>query len=152
MVVQQVVRVRDFKPEDMEKVLEIEREAFKDPYPRSLLEHIHNLHPDGFMIAEIDGKVVGYVIGVMRWGGTGHILAVAVSPPYRRREVGSSLMINMMDRLQRKGASRIRIEVRASNNAAQNFYRKLNFEQRRIVPGYYSDGEAAILMQYTFSG
>ncbi|KXB09638.1 hypothetical protein AKJ35_00515 [candidate division MSBL1 archaeon SCGC-AAA833F18] len=145
------MRVRDFKPEDMERVLEIEHESFKDPYPRSLLEHIHNLHPDGFMIAEINDEIVGYIIGVMRWGGTGHVLAVAVSPPYRRRGVGKSLMVNMMDRLQRKGASRIRIEVRASNTVAQSFYQKLNFRQRRIVPSYYSDGEAAILMQYTFS-
>lgn len=152
MVVQQIIQIRDFEPGDMGKILEIERGAFKDPYPRSLLEHIHNLHPDGFMVAEIGGEVVGYIIGVMRWGGTGHVLAVAVSPPYRRRGVGSSLMINMMDRLRRKGANSIRIEVRASNKAAQSFYRKLNFKQRKMVPGYYSDGEAAILMHYKFSG
>ncbi|MBS3815032.1 MAG: ribosomal protein S18-alanine N-acetyltransferase [Hadesarchaea archaeon] len=147
MVAQEIIQVRDFKPSDMRKVMEIEHEAFKDPYPRSLLEHIRELHPDGFMVAEINGEIVGYIIGVMRWGGEGHILAVAVAPLYRRKGVGTSLMVNMMERLRREGANSIRIEARASNEGAQEFYRKLNFKERKLVPSYYSDGEAAVLMR-----
>lgn len=151
MVVRQIVKTRDFRPEDMREVLEIEYEAFNDPYPQNLLEHIYDVHSDGFMVAEINNEVVGYIIGIMRWCGMGHILAIAVSSNYRRKSVGSSLMINMMDRLRRKGATYIRIEVRASNVSALKFYHNLSFRERKIIPNYYTDGEAAILMQYTFS-
>ncbi len=150
MVTQQIIRVRDLKRGDMRAILDIEHRSFKDPYPLSLLNHLYNLHPDGFLGAELDGKVVGYVIGVVRWGATGHVLAIAVDPPYRRHGVGVALIVNMLDRLREKGARQVRLEVRESNRAAQQFYQSLGFTQREIVPGYYADGEAAIVMSYGF--
>ncbi len=150
MVAQQVIRVRDLKRGDMAAILDIEYRSFKDPYPLSLLNHLYSLHPDGFLVAELNEKVVGYVIGVVRWGATGHVLAIAVDPPYRRHGVGSALIVNMLNRLHEKGAKEVRLEVRVSNKVAQQFYQKLGFIQREIVPGYYSDGEPAIVMFYRF--
>ena len=150
MVTQQIIRIRDLKPGDMKAILDIEYRSFKDPYPLSLLNHLYNLHPDGFLVAELGEKVVGYVIGVVRWGSTGHVLAIAVDPAYRRHGVGSALIVNMLNRLREKGAKQVRLEVRVSNQVAQQFYQKLGFIQREIVPAYYSDGEAAIVMVYSF--
>lgn len=134
----------------MASILDIEHRSFKDPYPLSLLNHLYNLHPDGFLVAELGEKVVGYVIGVIRWGATGHVLAIAVDPPYRRHGVGSALIVNMLNRLHEKGAKEVRLEVRASNRVAQQFYKRLGFTEREIVPLYYADGEPAIVMVYKF--
>ncbi len=148
MVTQQIIRVRDLRLEDMQAVLNIEYKCFKDPYPPSLLNHLYSLYPDGFLVAELDGKVVGYVIAVVRWGATGHVLAIGVDSPHRRHGVGSALMVNALDRLRRKGARHVRLEVRASNRAAQDFYLRLGFNQREVVPNYYADGEAGVVMTY----
>lgn len=150
MVAQKIIHIRDIRPEDLRSVYEIAQDSFKDPYPLRLLRHIRDTNPEGFLVAEIGGEIVGYLIGVLRWGDIGHILAIAVDESYRREGVGSALMINVLDRLKRKGASRVKLEVRASNELAQKFYDKMGFESREMVPAYYSDGEAAISMEYRF--
>ncbi len=38
------------------------------------------------------------------------------------------------------------LEVRASNEPAVRLYKKMEFEIRRTLRGYYSDGEDAYLM------
>lgn len=150
MVAQEIIHIRDVRSEDLRSVHRIAQDSFKDPYPLRLLRHIHNTHPKGFLVAEIGGEIVGYLIGIVRWGNIGHVLAIAVDESYRREGVGSALMINALDRLKRNGASRIKLEVRASNKTAQEFYDSLGFESREVIPTYYSDGEAAISVEYKF--
>lgn len=135
----------------MESIYRIAQESFKDPYSLRLLKHIRTTNPEGFLAAEIGDKVVGYTIGILRWDSLGHILAIAVDKNYRREGVGSALIINVLDHLKKKGADRVRLEVRLNNEPAQNFYDKIGFESRKTVPGYYSDGEAAISMEYKFN-
>jgi ribosomal-protein-alanine N-acetyltransferase len=148
MVAQRLVRIRDVTPKDMQAILSIEYKCFKDPYPLSLLNRLHAMHPDGFLVAEADGKLVGYVIGVIRWGTTGHILAIGIDPLYRRQEIGSALMEHIISRLRARGAKLVRLEVRKSNREAQQFYLKLGFGEREELPYYYEDGEAAVAMDY----
>lgn len=152
MAVQRLVRIRDVKSKDMQAILTIEYRCFKDPYPLSLLNRLHAMHPDGFLVAEADGKIVGYVIGVLRWGATGHILAIATDPPYQRQSIASALMEHIINRLRAKGAKLVRLEVRKSNAGAQQFYLKLGFRQQGEVPYYYEDGEAAVTMDYKLEG
>ncbi|MDI6820277.1 MAG: ribosomal protein S18-alanine N-acetyltransferase [Candidatus Hodarchaeaceae archaeon] len=148
---QQLIKIRDLKREgDMQAILDIEYRCFPDPYPLSLLNRLREMHPDGFLVAELDGEVVGYIIGVIRWGASGHILAIAVDPPYRRRGIGSALIVNMLDRLKAKGAKGVRLEVRKSNFAARQFYLGLGFNEREEIPYYYEDGEAAVVMTYGY--
>jgi len=142
------VRIRDVKSKDMQAILTIEYKCFKDPYPLSLLNRLHAMHPDGFLVAEAEGKIVGYVIGVLRWGATGHILAIATDPTYQRQSIASALMEHIINRLRAKGAKLVRLEVRKSNAGAQQFYLKLGFRQQGEVPYYYEDGEAAVTMDY----
>ncbi len=146
------MRIRDVKSKDMQAILTIEYKCFKDPYPLSLLNRLHAMHPDGFLVAEAEGKIVGYVIGVLRWGATGHILAIATDPPYQRQSIASALMGHIINRLRAKGAKLVRLEVRKSNAGAQQFYLKLGFRQQGEVPYYYEDGEAAVTMDYKLEG
>ncbi|KXA90575.1 hypothetical protein AKJ62_00435 [candidate division MSBL1 archaeon SCGC-AAA259D14] len=148
MVTQKIISVRDVEPEDLPIIHEIAEESFKDPYPLSLLKHIYETKPEGFMAAEIGGEIVGYLIGLVRWGDVGHILAIAVDELHREKGVGSALLINAIDRLKNNGANRIRLEVRVSNEIAQEFYGKIGFKPRKVVPAYYSDGEDAVSMEY----
>ncbi|MBA7597376.1 [Ribosomal protein S18]-alanine N-acetyltransferase [subsurface metagenome] len=148
MVTQMPVRIRDLTPTDMQAILSIEYKCFKDPYPLSLLNHLYTRHPDGFLLAETDGKVVGYVIGVTRWETMGHILAIGVDPPYQKQNIGSTLMEQIIGRLRVKGMKLVRLEVRKSNVGAQRFYLKLGFRQWGEIPYYYEDGETAVVMDY----
>ncbi len=139
--------VREAREDDLKEVLDIEYKCFPDPYPLELLYRLRSLYSDMFLVAEVEDKVVGYVIGAIKWFRTGHILAIAVDPPYQGRGIGSKLMEEIMQRFQLKGARIARLEVRKSNVMAQNFYRKLGFAERFEVPFYYEDGETAIAME-----
>jgi len=141
-----IIRVRSAKPYDMSTVLDIEKFCFPDPYPMSLLSRLYINNPEGFLVAEVDGKVVGYLIGTLRWGASGHIMAIGVYPEYRKRGVGTALMVQILDILHMRGARNVRLEVRKSNDAAQLFYQKLGFRLGEKIPHYYEDGEAAIVM------
>ncbi len=150
MVAQRLVRIRDATSDDLQAILCIEYKCFKDPYPLGLLNRLRVMHPDGFLVAETDGKVVGYVIGVIRWGATGHVLAIGIDPLFRRQRVGTTLMKHVMDRLMAKGARLIRLESRKSNIEAQQFYYKLSFKRMEEIPYYYEDGETAVVMELYF--
>ncbi len=148
MVAQRLVRIREVTSRDMQAILSIEYKCFKDPYPLGLLNRLHSMHPGTFLVAETDGKVVGYVIGALRWGETGHVLAIGIDPTYRRQQVGSALVKHVMDRLRAEGAKHVRLEVRKSNTEAQQFYLKLGFKERGEIPYYYEDGETAVAMEH----
>ena len=147
-MVQEFIHVREVEQSDLLTVYQIARNSFKDPYPLKLLRHIYKTNSEGFLVAEINDEVVGYLIGVVRWGSVGHVLAIAVKEPYRRRRVGSSLMINAFSRFREQGAKKVELEARVSNEGAQDFYKRLGFESKEIVPAYYSDGEAAVSMEH----
>jgi len=140
-------QVREVLEKDLSEILEVEYRCFPDPYPISLLYRLMLMHRDTFLVAEVEKRVVGYVIGALRWGSTGHILAIGVGPEYRRRGIGSALMAEVIGRLREKGARLIRLEVRKSNLPAQMFYTELGFRKMEEIPYYYEDGETAIAME-----
>lgn len=140
-------KIREATPKDLQEVLELEYRCFPDPYPLSLLNRLRSMYPDTFLVVEHGGRIVGYVIAALRWGNVGHILAIGVDPPLRRRGMGSALIKETLTRFRRKGAGMVRLEVRKSNLVAQQFYRKLGFIDRFDIPYYYEDGESAITME-----
>jgi len=143
-----VVLVRGLKPDDMRAILDIENRCFPDPYPLSLLQRLYATNPYGFLVAELDGKVVGYAIGAVRWGASGHLMAIGVYPEYRRQGIGTALIVHMIDILRARGAKNVALEVRKSNTVAQRFYLKLGFKLGEEIPHYYEDGEIAVVMHH----
>lgn len=144
------LRVINLREGDLQEVMELGYKCFPDPYPMGLLEQLYKSDPSGFMGVRIDGKLVGYLICTMRWGGVGHILSVAVDPGYRRRGVGRALIQKALERLRKEGATAVRLEARKSNLGARAFYTALGFKEERELPHYYEDGETAVLMWYTY--
>ncbi|GIW53511.1 MAG: hypothetical protein KatS3mg081_2866 [Gemmatimonadales bacterium] len=80
--------------------------------------------------------MVGYVFARVA-GGEAEVLNLAVDPEHRLRGVGRSLLEQIIDRVARRGASLLFLEVRASNTEAQAFYRKMGFRQVGRRPNYY---------------
>ncbi len=144
-------RVVNLEERDLPEVMEIGYKCFPDPYPLPLLEQLYRSDPSGFLGVKIGGKLVGYLICTMRWGGVGHILSIAVDPQYRRRGIGRALILKALERLRGRGATAVRLEARKSNTGARAFYASLGFREERELPHYYEDGETAVLMWYTFS-
>jgi ribosomal-protein-alanine N-acetyltransferase len=138
--------IREFKRPDIKRVLEIEMESFKDPYPASILIDIYNLGA-GFLVAQQDNIVVGYIIFWIRYEDEGHIISLAVDKNYRRKGIGAELVIYAIDIFKKCNVSEIKLEVRIGNNGAKEFYTKMGFKEKEIFKNYYEDGEDAAIMK-----
>ena len=90
--------------------------------------------------------ILGYG-GFWIMAGEAHVSTLAVRPDHRRRGIGELLLVAMMDRAVERNAEVVTLEVRVSNVAAQNLYRKYGFHQVGLRKGYYSDNrENALIM------
>jgi ribosomal-protein-alanine N-acetyltransferase len=97
------------------------------------------------LVACIYGKIVGFAI--MRYGDdVAHLDLLAVAPPYRRRGVGRQLLAWLEKCAVVAGIFSVALEVRAGNEEAQLFYKRMGYRTLAHLPGYYQDIEAALRM------
>jgi len=95
--------------------------------------------------------MAGYLLA-WRLEGEIHLGNLAVSKEYQRRGVGQALLSWLIDRTREDGPGRITLEVRASNFAAQELYRRFGFQAVALRRGYYQDsGEDALVMMRELS-
>ncbi|MEX2549223.1 MAG: GNAT family N-acetyltransferase [Nitriliruptoraceae bacterium] len=97
------------------------------------------------VIASRADVVIGAAFGLLQVD-EGHVLDIAVVPEQRRRGVGTALMVALDAALRARGAAALTLEVRTGNLGAQGLYRHLGFTVEGRRPGYYPDGEDALLM------
>ncbi len=141
-----MIFIKEFDMGDLRRVYEIEMKSFTDPYHPVFLLNLYETYPQTFLVALENEMVVGYVISRVV-NSSGHIIAIAVDPKKRRREIGKTLMVETMTRLKKFGANNVWLEVRISNHDAIEFYKKLGFVRGGIVRSYYSDSEDAIILK-----
>jgi len=141
-----MVVVRPAKLFDMPEIVRIERVSFREQYPRGVFLIFLENNPDTFLVAEYNGKVIGYVMAYLRPDLEGHVMSIAVDPDYRGRGIGSALLSEVIERLAARGAKWIGLEVRVSNENAIKLYERFGFKKIKRVIGYYSDGEDAYYM------
>ncbi len=138
--------IREFKRPDLKRVLEIELKSFKDPYPANVLVDIYNLGA-GFLVAQQDNMVVGYIIFWIRFEDEGHIISIAVDKRYHRSKIGTKLVETTLEIFKKYNVRQIRLEVRKGNKKARKFYQKLGFALKTQLVNYYEDGEDAVVME-----
>ena len=141
------VRVREAVQADLLAVLRIERASFSQPWPFSAFERY--LGETGFLVATDGESVVGYVVAdLIPNHGTplGHIKDIAVHPDRRGEGLGSTILDRALCILEANGAATVKLEVRASNDAAISLYQNYGFEYLRTIPRYYDDGEDALIL------
>lgn len=144
--------VRRTTTADLLAVFRIETASFDEPWPYSAFEHY--LEEPGFLVAEEDGKVVGYVVATLvpnHGRALGHVKDFAVHPDRRGEGVGTTLLSRALATVAAHGASSVKLEVRADNDAAIGLYRDFGFEHFRTVPRYYNDGTDAHVMLCTLA-
>ena len=137
--------VRKFKPTDLKRVYEIENMSFDQSYGINMFQQLYEMGI-GFLVAEKDDYVVGYVMFWVKYENQGHIISIAVDNNYRRQGAGTELLIRAISILSMLPIDAIYLEVRESNAGAVEFYERFNFIKDRVVPGYYESGEGAIIM------
>lgn len=138
---------RLMKLEDIPEILVIEREAFTMPWTEEAFrnELTHN-HFAKYMVMELAGHIIGYA-GMWAIVDEAHVTNIALLEAYRGRKWGDRLLEELMKTASFLGMKSITLEVRVSNEVAQNLYRKKGFRPAGTRKGYYSDNrEDALIM------
>jgi [ribosomal protein S18]-alanine N-acetyltransferase len=97
------------------------------------------------LVAWIHGNIVGFAI--MRYGDDiAHLDLLAVAPSYRRAGIGRQLLEWLEKCAVVAGIFKVALEVRAENEGAQLFYKRMGYRTLLQLPGYYQGVEAALRM------
>ena len=137
--------IRKFVPTDLKRVFEIENMSFDRSYGINMFQQLYEMGI-GFLVAEEDDYVIGYVMFWIKYEYQGHIISIAVDKNYRRQGAGTHLLVKAISILSLLKIDTIYLEVNENNEGAVEFYKKFNFQIDRVVPGYYENGDGAIIM------
>lgn len=138
-------------PKHIDGMVTIEEQCFNSGFGRKTFEKELQNKIAVYIVATEDEKVLGYA-GLWNMCGVADIMDVAVHKDYRRRGIAQKILEKLFDICIRDGIDEINLEVRASNVAAQNLYRKLGFDEVGLRRAYYENREDALLMKKLFTG
>jgi [ribosomal protein S18]-alanine N-acetyltransferase len=141
---------------NLSSVIEINLNSLPEHYTEYFFESILKELPEAFIVAEIEGNIIGYVMCKVEFGFSnfrklgfvkkGHVVSIAILEQHRGKKVGTILMEEAMNGLVARRTEEVYLEVRVSNYAAIKMYEKLNFKVKSRLKSYYRDGEDAYLM------
>ena len=124
--------------EDTAQVAALECSCFSTPWSENAIISELNNPLSLWIVAKDENTVVGYV-GSQSVLGEADMMNLAVHPNYRRMGVGRALVEHIIEQLRNREVHSLTLEVRASNEAAQNLYKSMGFQQVGRRPNYYRD-------------
>ena len=152
--------IRRCDPSDLIPVMEINMKTLPEHYSDYFYESLLAELPESFLVAEINGRIVGYIMCKTEYGFSnfkklgfvkkGHVVSVAVLEEQRKKGIGRALIEEAIAGTKIKKADELYLEVRCSNNEAVRLYEKIGFIIKQRIKSYYRDGEDAYLMAIEF--
>ncbi|MEZ6096699.1 MAG: ribosomal protein S18-alanine N-acetyltransferase [Pirellulaceae bacterium] len=135
---------------DMPEVLAIETSSFEFPWSEDdFIRCLRQRNCIG-MVAEYEDQVVGFMIYELNRSEL-HVLNFSVRPDMRRRGVGTQMLEKLIGKLSQQRRTRISLEVRETNLAAQLFFKNAGFVCVSLLKDHYDDTtEDAYVMHYNF--
>ena len=139
--------IRRMRLEDLDEVTALECAVFSTPWSReSFRQELERNVAARYLVAVSEGKVIGYA-GAWIILDESHITNIAVAEAWRGQGIGRKITEALLQLLSNLGASYATLEVRISNERAQNLYRSLGFVTVGKRKRYYEDNqEDAFLM------
>jgi len=132
----ETILIRALNEHDLEAIVDIDAAASKRRRPqyfRSIFERSARSPMQVSLVAEIDGRVAGYLLASVYYGEygiaepTASIDAIGVRVDARRQHVGHALMEQLRSNLAALGVTTFRTEVSWSNFELLAFFRGEGF-------------------------
>jgi [ribosomal protein S18]-alanine N-acetyltransferase len=97
------------------------------------------------VIAEADGKMVGFCIVHVERGAVGYVVTLDVAPEWRRRGLARSLMERVEGEAREAGCASMGLHVFVGNDAAVRFYEGMGYGLVRQAKAFYGPGLDALV-------
>ncbi|GLI39303.1 hypothetical protein GHYDROH2_28040 [Geobacter hydrogenophilus] len=135
--------IRNARPSDFDAVLALDETGHiegKQATWRRIFEHYVNCGDDDchFLVSEINGKVVGFIVGEVRaweFGSPpcGWVFALSVSPRNRKMGIGQRMFEEICTCLKHSGAATVRTMVEREDKLTLSFFRNQGLSSGRYV-------------------
>jgi ribosomal-protein-alanine N-acetyltransferase len=126
--------------DEIDAVLAIEEASFTSPWTREMyLAEFDNHGVSYFYLArDANRDIVGFC-SFWRILDELHINNLAVAPSHRRAHAATELLTRVLEDGAKLGARRATLEVRRSNEPAQQLYKRFGFSVAGVRRDYYSN-------------
>ena len=133
------------------QIAKIEQLCFNDPWSENSIASELNNRLSLWLVAVEDECVIGYV-GSQTVIGETDMMNIAVHPDYRKKGIGTALILELIDALKTRGSHSLMLEVRSSNSSAISVYKNLGFLEVGRRKNYYRNPkEDALIMRKEWS-
>ncbi len=132
----------------LRRVLEIEEIVYPRPWThRTFVTELNQMRAGNryYLVAYVDDGLVGYG-GLMFSGDDAHISNLAVDPDWHQRGVATEMLLDLARLAHDRGCEAMTLEVRHTNTAAQQLYRRFGFVPAGVRRRYYENTDDAIVM------
>jgi ribosomal-protein-alanine N-acetyltransferase len=142
IVIEQIV-----DSEDLDAVCALEAESFTNPWTREMLEReLRQTDVARVYVLRVPGYRVAAFCACWFVRDEVHINTIAVKPELRRHGLATALMRHLLAEAAHAGAYRTFLEVRRSNEPAQQLYASLGFTVSGVRKNYYTQPEEDALV------
>ena len=130
------------------KIMPIEQQVYPRPWtPQVFVEELEQARVGKrhYLVGTIGNELVGYG-GLLYVENDAHVTNIAVDPMWRSRGIATELLLDLAWEANRRGCEAMTLEVRHTNVAAQQLYRRFGFVPAGVRKKYYENRDDAIVM------
>ncbi len=134
--------IRAMKPEDLEAIVEIDTKVLgksRPEYWQMKMDIAEARSPMASLVAEVDGKVIGFMLGdASGWEygipeTVGYIDTLGVDPDYMGRGVGRTLAEEMVNHLRKVGVTTVYTYVNWRDGDLLSFFDAMGFRRGDMI-------------------
>lgn len=131
-------RIRIEDADDMGRIMAAITQASEKIDFRQIIEEQVQSDKDASFVAEIDGKVVGFMISHIVYGGFGleksaWIVTLGVEPQFMGRDIGKKLAEEIFRVYRDRGIQYVFTSVRWDSADLLSFFKTLDFERSSFI-------------------
>ena len=142
-----MLEIRSFQPTDTFKVIKLASITLTEQYNPTLFSFFYETYPRGFLVAEKNHKIIGFLIGLKLKTDKTKILMISVEPTYQRQKIGERLLNEFIKITIKEKIKVIELEVKTDNKKAIKFYEKNGFKKIIKIKEFYQDNKDGYTMQ-----
>ncbi len=147
-------RPRPARPDELDALVALEQGVFDYDRlsPRQYRRHLASASAVVLVLVERGALLGAGLLFLRRGARTARLYSLATAPAARGRGVGRRLLRALELAAQRRGCTRLRLEVRTDNAAAIALYEGAGYRRFALRRGYYDDGADAFRYEKRLGG
>lgn len=144
------IKIKPMTQADIDDIIRIEAASYGDHHwsRESFFNELSNELARYYCAFDENDTLIGYA-GTWQILEEAHLTNIAVSPDFRRKKVGESLLATVIHDSRKNGVKYITLEVRVSNSPAISLYEKYGFKSLGTRKAYYQNNNEDALIMWT---